>query len=203
MGWFRSSILNCYHKIQTSKAHSKRQTETKREGERPYAKFDSCFQGARTYTHTHVNPLSLSHTHTHTQWGHKKGRPRPPCDILRLWLARRCSGGAPQTQSGMCVRGAQCLLWTAAAWILSGERASNILHSHGTDSLCLFRNLTPPSARSAVREEKRKRTFFSRTLASLRTDGEAQVDGQETPLRSRCCEVLPRYVDASDGATWW
>lgn len=137
-----------------------------------------------------MNVRTRTPTTTRWSWGHSSAvvrvqkRPIPPS----LWhppplIGRRCSGGALQTQTGMC-EWAQCLLWTELRRLLvrgqKKKRRPSIIH---LGSWFIFLGLRfslvwsgSGSAVEILGAEKSLFLFFLNVF--LRIDGEAQVDGQ-------------------------
>lgn len=153
-----------------------------------------------------VNECTYGHPHRHTMelgvilqpWlGYRKDRPRPPRDILRLWLAaavqeERCK------QTGMC-EWAQCLLWTEPRRLfveVGGVKNKATIIHHSSGQLVrlsgneIFWTVTESVLKSSA--QKAKNHFCVFLYIFFLTHGWRGAGRRsETPLRSRCREVFP------------
>lgn len=106
------------------------------------------------------------HVHTHTRWS------RPLHNILLFSLAGRCSEGALQTLTGMCVRG---LSVCSGRQRVESYQGTNVEHYFSSLlrnwDFCLSFYVAVETRWSALKVKTR---FFVR----LRMDSEARVDGQ-------------------------
>lgn len=123
-------------------------------------------------------------------------------------IGRRCSGGALQTQTGMC-EWAQCLLWTEPRRLfveVGGVKNKATIIHHSSGQLVrlsgneIFWTVTESVLKPSAQKARNHFCVFY-IYFFLRMDGEAQVDGRRRRWGAAVVKFFQRWVEALFGAT--
>lgn len=165
-----------------------------------------------------VNECTYGHPHRHTMelgvilqpWlGYRKDRPRPPRDILRLWLAvavqeERCKHKL-ECVSGLSVCSGRSRDDCSSRWGGVKNKATIIHHSTGQlvrlSGNEIFWTVTESVLKPSAQKARNHFCVFYIYIFFLRMDGEAQVDGRRRRWGAAVVKFFQRWVEALFGAT--